>query len=448
MDFEKVVRKRRSIRRFTGRKVPLELVKKLVEDATYAPTPCNQQLWKFIAITDDAIKSRLVKEAYSSTIVGRAPLVLVGCYDAWHKKEAVQAASLATQNMLLSATNNNLGSLSMNSFGNEKRVKKILNIPKNYSINSFVLLGYPAETERKAQNVTRRHVDEVLSVNIFSSEHTPKRSYNTGDWTKEKLVDYQKYYCRKTFPGKSMDIMDVMERQLVKNALSKGNGRKIIDFFSYDGSMLELFPSQKITSVNLDENTEAYVKEAVNLYCPEKSMEIGYASYNSVTGENDRAYMIFKAERLPHGLRLESLSKAHHVLKENGELVIISRLPSALFSLFYYPIIFLFGDDVRKTGIYAFWGPYKPLGLRKIKKELKGKGFKVTFSKKYFIMPPFFNQALQMLIQYVKSGGSSYLHRASHNNFFTKALEFMIKIQGSGPLPFGSVAIIRARKIK
>ena len=192
MEFSDVVRKRRSVRRFTNKKVASELIKKIIEDATYAPTNCNQQLWKIIAVTDDKLKDRLVKEAYSSTIVRRAPVVLIICYDGWDYKEAIQGGSFAGQNILLSATNYGLGALSMNSFGNENVIKKILGLPESYVINCFILLGYPEEVYKTTPPVKRRPVSEVLSFNKCLIEHALHRSYDTNKWNKSDLIDFQR----------------------------------------------------------------------------------------------------------------------------------------------------------------------------------------------------------------------------------------------------------------
>ncbi len=447
MDFERVVKGRRSIRRFTTKKVSSRMIKKTVENATYAPTPCNQQLLKVVAITNDNIKNRLVSEAFSSTIIRRAPVVLVICYDAWNKKEGIQGGSFAAQNILLSATDSGLGSLSMNSFGNEKIIKKILKIPENYLVDCFILLGYPENVYKKIPPVKRRPVDEVLSFNGFNLIHPVHRSYNPEKWNKDDLIDYQKYYCRKTFLGKEMDILDDKEREIVKYALSDINdNKKILDVFSYDGCMLGLFPDTKITSVNLDSATESYVKEAVNLYCPNKRSSINYRLFDKLKGKFDVATMVYKAERLPRELRLESFSKIKKTLQKNGEFMIFSRRSSLLFSLFYYSLVKVFGDDFRKTGIYAFWGPYKPIKLRKLKRELRKSGFEIVSSKKYFLIPPFFNQVLQMFLQYLKSGGSSYLHREKHKNILTNILSGLINLQGMETSLFGSIVIIKAKK--
>ena len=447
MDFKDVLRSRRSVRRFSEKKVSPRLVEEIIEDATYAPTPCNQQLWQFVAVTDDRIKTQLITEAFSSTLIRHAPVVLVVCYDAWHITEAVQASSMATQNILLSATEKGVGSLSMNSYGDEKTIKKILNLPETYTINCFVLFGYPTELYKTVPTVSRRPVKEVLSFNKFDSEHLPNRtSYNTYRWTKEQLVDYQKYYCRKTFLGKTMDIMDDSERLLVKTVLETEDAKNIIDFFSYDGTFLELFPNSKISSVNLDKETEQYVKEATKIYCPKKEKDLSYSLYNSIKGKFELATMLFKVERLPKTLRQDSFYKIASVLDKNGELVIVSRLPNFVFSSFYFFIRTIFGDDIRKTGIYAFWGPYRPLKETVIVSELKRRGFRITSSRKYFAIPPFFNQFLQMFLQYMKSGRSSYLHRTKHNNVFTKLLSQIIgKTQKESCI--GSVLVLRAKKI-
>ncbi len=443
MDFTKVVRKRRSTRRFTTQPVRKSDILKIVEDATYAPTPCNQQLWKFIAITDDHLKNKLVKEAKSSTIIRRAPVVMVVCYDTWSTKEAIQSASLATQNILLSATNRGIGVLAMNSFGNEKKLKKILGIPQNYLINCFICFGYATEVYNSTPPVPRKSVEEVLCFNSFHDKYNSHRSYRRNKWTKDMLIEYQKHYCRKTFLGKEMDIMDEIERKIVRRALHKS--RNIIDYFSYDGGMLQLFPDTSITSVNLDNETTAYTKAALNTYCKEKN--VNFSLYgDTLSSTYDYASLIFKVERLPDKLRYDVINKMYNALSGKGEIIIVSRLPTFLFSCFYHLIRTMFGDDIRRTGIYAFFGPYQPVPLRVLKKDLTKRGFSISSVKKYSIIPPFFNQALQMLFQFIKSGGTTYLHREKHINILLRVVERLIRVTSRRPSLFGSVVVLKAKK--
>ncbi|MBI4145205.1 nitroreductase [Candidatus Woesearchaeota archaeon] len=443
MDLKTAITTRRSVRRFKDKPVSMDLIRKLVESATYAPTNCNQQLWKFVAVTDPGLKERLVKEAFSSTIVRRAPVVLVACYDGWSYKEAIQGASFAAQNLLLEATALGLGVLSMNSFGNEEVIKRMLDIPDGYVINCFILVGYPDEVYKTTPVVSRRPVDEVLSINKFGMRHATHRSYDSRRWTVPDLVDFQRYYCRKTFLGKRMDVMDDLERELVKRVLQDLQGKAVLDLFSYDGAYLDLFPKAELTSVNLDPETERYVAAAAK----DASIKgIEFEQYDGIAGSYDAATMMLKAERLPPELRKGSFSLAHEHLKQGGTFVIVSRVPNLFFTLFYRLIIGMFGDDVRRTGIYAFWGPYRPVRAAMLRRELRSAGFIIQSSRKHFIIPAFFNQALQMFIQFRKSGGSSYLHRDKHVNILTRILEGIIGLQGLRALPFGSVVVLRARK--
>ena len=79
-EFLNVLRSRQSIRKFKDKDVPNNLIERLIEDATYAPTNCNQQLWQFIIINKQTIKEKLVKEAYSNTNILKAPIIIVSTY--------------------------------------------------------------------------------------------------------------------------------------------------------------------------------------------------------------------------------------------------------------------------------------------------------------------------------------------------------------------------------
>ena len=450
MDFFDVLRSRRSIRRFSHRKVSPAFVKKVVEAGTFAPTNCNQQLWNFVVITDDGMKERLVLEAASSTIIRRAPVVVVVLYDGWSYKEAIQGASLALQNMLLTATYLGVGCLSMNSYGSDEKIKSILNIPENQTICCFMLLGYPEEEQKNAPRVPRRSVDEVLHRETFSrrSSYQEYNSYNPENWSLESLREFQKYYCRKTFLGKEMDIMHHFEKDIVRRSLKSLKG-KVMDLFSYDGAYLDLFPETvHVSTLDLCAETSEYTMSAV------KSKEC-LASFDSfgVYDENkdsfgifDAVSLLYKAERLPRNLLKYVFKQSHNSLTNNGGLLIVSRRNNIFFFAFYKFIKFLFGDDTRKTGVYAFFGPYHPLSVPIVKKDLVSAGFTNIQIRKYCVIPPFFEQAYQMYLQYKKSGGSTYLHRIPIMTPLTRFLGWLISVQGLRRSMFGSIVVVRARK--
>jgi len=58
-DFLALMRRRRSIRQFSTRPVPLELIENAIATAGTAPSGANQQPWTFVVVTDPDVKARI-----------------------------------------------------------------------------------------------------------------------------------------------------------------------------------------------------------------------------------------------------------------------------------------------------------------------------------------------------------------------------------------------------
>jgi nitroreductase len=67
---------RRSIRRYVNKPVPEKLVRQLLEAGRMAPSRGNAQPWRFVVVTDQAIKDELYETAYRQEIVRAAPLLI------------------------------------------------------------------------------------------------------------------------------------------------------------------------------------------------------------------------------------------------------------------------------------------------------------------------------------------------------------------------------------
>jgi nitroreductase len=443
------MRSRKSVRSFEKTEVKDALIEKVVEAATFAPTSCNQQLWQFVVVKDSTTKQKLIEEASSSTLISRAPAMIIISYDGWSKKEALQAGAMAVQNMLLAATDLGLGVLAMNSYGDDKKVKRIVGLPRNQVICCFVLLGYPDKRAEAAPIVPRKSVKEVMHKEHFSGHIMPRLSYNPDRWTLKDIINHQRYYCRKTFLGKEMDIMHSLERNLVARELASLKG-KVLDILSYDGAYLREFPAVALTTADLCQETAEYSKAAARLTVKVasnmKHIIIEDGDVANAAKDFDAATLIYKLERLPTSFRKDMINMAFRHVKPGGEIIVISRRDNALMLLFLFVIRTLFGDDVRKTGIYSFFGGYKPINKRKTLRLLRSCGWTNVSAKSYFFMPAFFDQALQMLLQYIGSGGSSYLHRVRRENILTKTLSLLLAMQGSRRCLFGSVVVIRGRR--
>jgi nitroreductase len=148
MDAIEAILTRRSIRRYTGKKVSARVVEELLKAGMSAPSANNSQPWHFVVINDRQILDRIPAfHAYSSMLYF-APVAIAVCGDSkisvlyW-----VQDCSAATQNILLAAHTRGLGAVWLGIYPIEERVRalqKLLNLPEQIVPLSLISLGYPA----------------------------------------------------------------------------------------------------------------------------------------------------------------------------------------------------------------------------------------------------------------------------------------------------------------
>lgn len=79
MDIIEAIRTRRSIRDFTGEKIPDEDLEKILDSARYAPSPENMQMWRYVIIREDQeLKEYIadISQNAASEVFGTAPYEL------------------------------------------------------------------------------------------------------------------------------------------------------------------------------------------------------------------------------------------------------------------------------------------------------------------------------------------------------------------------------------
>jgi nitroreductase len=77
MEFFDAVRARRSIRRYTSREVPPEIIERALDAALLAPNSSNLQTWQFFWVRSPAQKARLVKACLSQSAARTAAELVV-----------------------------------------------------------------------------------------------------------------------------------------------------------------------------------------------------------------------------------------------------------------------------------------------------------------------------------------------------------------------------------
>jgi len=77
MDFFEVAQKRRSIRKYSDKKVPVEVMQKAIDTALIAPNSSNMQTWQFHWVRSEQKKKRLIEACMSQSAAATAQELLV-----------------------------------------------------------------------------------------------------------------------------------------------------------------------------------------------------------------------------------------------------------------------------------------------------------------------------------------------------------------------------------
>lgn len=157
-EFLKLVRQRTSCRDFDpDRPVPETLLFSCVEAARMAPSSCNSQPWRFILVRNLQKRQAVFQTARLPGInhqwLADAPVITALCAQKTlvpHRLAPLVSkipyhyldAAIAGEHFVLAATAVGLGSCWIGWF-REKRVKKILEIPRSIQVLALIALGFP-----------------------------------------------------------------------------------------------------------------------------------------------------------------------------------------------------------------------------------------------------------------------------------------------------------------
>ncbi|UCC19242.1 MAG: nitroreductase family protein [Promethearchaeota archaeon] len=171
MDFYEVVKTRRSFRVYKPEMPEKEKVERVLEAARLAPTWANKQGVQYIIVKEpDNVKS-VWKAIEQETKFTNAPMFIVGLispYGSGVNKSGEKYYGvdfgICFEHLILAATAEGLATCWIGWF-NEKKLKEILQIPKNYKIMGLTPLGYPIKP--KGEVVDRKLLDEIVHYEQF-----------------------------------------------------------------------------------------------------------------------------------------------------------------------------------------------------------------------------------------------------------------------------------------
>ena len=162
-----VIRRRRTIRKFTDQEVSREQIDLLLELAMCAPNRLNHQPWHFIVVQDKERQKEFADFLRIHSYLEDASAVIVACAMPKASTTWTMDVSAAVENAMIGATALGLGTawvgspdtVTWNMF--EEFVRDSLSIPIDVRVVALVAVGYPAEERSPHGKGDRFDVNKV-----------------------------------------------------------------------------------------------------------------------------------------------------------------------------------------------------------------------------------------------------------------------------------------------
>lgn len=160
MDFKDLVKKRRSIRKFTEQELTQDEVVTLMRAALMSPSSHNTRGWEFVLVDDKAMLQRLSEvRSMGAELVAGASLAIIVCVDTNISNVWIEDASIAAYGIQLQAEDLGLGSCwvqvrnrqTPEGTPTDEAVRELLGIPSYVGVLCMVAVGHKA-MERNPQN--------------------------------------------------------------------------------------------------------------------------------------------------------------------------------------------------------------------------------------------------------------------------------------------------------
>lgn len=149
MDFDRVLKNRRCIRKYSTKKINFSDISNVCDAARYSPMAGNIYTIKLIIISDEKKKEQITEAALNQEFIAQASYIIVVCSDITQLKRSYgsraemygrQQAGAVIENILLKVTDLKLASCWVGAF-DENAIKRILNIPDKIQVEAILPLA-------------------------------------------------------------------------------------------------------------------------------------------------------------------------------------------------------------------------------------------------------------------------------------------------------------------
>lgn len=151
-----MLKKRRSIRKYQPKPIARQDIEQLVKAALMSPSSRNLKPWEFIVVSSpDMLQHLSLSKTNGSNFLKDAAVAIVVLADPNKSDVWIEDSAIASLIIHLTAESMQLGSCWIqirNRCHNDKQtseqyVRKLLNIPEFYNVESIIGIGYPAESK-------------------------------------------------------------------------------------------------------------------------------------------------------------------------------------------------------------------------------------------------------------------------------------------------------------
>ena len=181
MALMELIKERRSVRAYSSQVVEREKLELLAEAVRLAPSASNSQPWHLVLVDEPALKDSVARATFSTAlnfnkfalgapafgvlVVEEPPLLTKTGSILKRRDFPLIDIGIAAVQLCLRATELGLGTCMLGWF-NERRIQKLLGIPRRKRLALVVTIGYPA-TQPPLREKNRKALDSMRSYNRY-----------------------------------------------------------------------------------------------------------------------------------------------------------------------------------------------------------------------------------------------------------------------------------------
>ena len=172
----KEIKNRRSARSYLDKKIPEEVLHKVLEAARLAPSASNRQPWKFVIVQDKELKKKVMEASLLhnriQSFIAEASAIIAGC--ATNTNHIMPNGvysypvdlAIALDHLSLQVAKEGLGTCWIGAF-DQDQMREVLHIPGDVIVVCLMTIGYPAGAEFKS---SRKPLEEIVCYDYYSKQ--------------------------------------------------------------------------------------------------------------------------------------------------------------------------------------------------------------------------------------------------------------------------------------